>query len=179
MLWRELQAMGFPGTDNQVERWLTQQRTAPAPAEPGYLPALPSATRLAWLLIQPSATLPAADAATTARVEQDGEVAVVAALARRFTALVRACGVGRTLEADAALAAFEAWLADARACGVRAIETFAAGLELDGGAVRAALTLPWSSGQAEGQITRLKLIKRQGYGQASADLLRRRVLLAA
>ena len=45
--------------------------------------------------------------------------------------------------------------------------------------LHAALTTPWSSGQAEGQITRLKLIKRQMYGRASFDLLRRRVLLAA
>ena len=92
---------------------------------------------------------------------------------------MRACGVRQKLDTNAALAALEAWLADARACGVRAVETFAAGLELDGAAVRAALTTPWSSGQAEGQITRLKLIKRQGYGRASLDLLRRRVLLAA
>jgi len=41
------------------------------------------------------------------------------------------------------------------------------------------LRLGWSSGQAEGQITRLKLIKRQMYGRASFDLLRRRILLAA
>ena len=135
--------------------------------------------RSAWLLIQPPAALSAADSATAARVEQDGEAAIVAGLARRFTALVRACGVRQRSDADAALTALEAWLIDARACGVRAIETFAAGLELDGAAVRAALTTPWSSGQAEGQITRLKLIKRQAYGRASADLLRRRVLLAA
>jgi len=62
---------------------------------------------------------------------------------------------------------------------VRTIETFAAGLELNAAAVRAALTTPWNSGQTEGQITRLKLIKRQSYGRASFDLLRRRVLLAA
>ena len=43
----------------------------------------------------------------------------------------------------------------------------------------AALTLPWSSGQTEGHITKLKLIKRQMYGRANFDLLRRRVLLAA
>jgi transposase len=54
-----------------------------------------------------------------------------------------------------------------------------AGLEQDGAAVRAALTTPWSNGQAEGQITRLKLVKRQMYGRARFDLLRRRVLLAA
>ena len=75
--------------------------------------------------------------------------------------------------------AFEVWLSDARACGVRAIETFAAGLEQDGAAVRAALTEPWSNGQAEGQITRLKLIKRTMYGRAGFDLFRRRPLIHA
>jgi transposase len=79
----------------------------------------------------------------------------------------------------APLEALGAWLRDARACGVPAMGTFAAGLEQDGAAVRAALTTPWSNGQAEGQITRLKLPKRQVYGRAGFDLLRRRVLLAA
>jgi transposase len=59
------------------------------------------------------------------------------------------------------------------------METFAAGLEQDGAAIRAALTTSWSSGQAEGQITRLKMLKRQTYGRAHFDLLRQRVLLAA
>ena len=45
--------------------------------------------------------------------------------------------------------------------------------------MRAALSLPWSSGQAEGQISRLKLLKRSMYGRAKLDLLRRRFLLAA
>jgi len=181
VLWREVRAMGFPGTDKQVQRWLAQHRTAPTapPTGPDQLPALPPATQLSWLLIQPPAALSADDAATAARVEQDGETASVAALARRFTALVRGCGVGRNADPVAALAELDAWLADARTCGVRALETFAAGLEQDGAAVRAALTTPWSSGQAEGQITRLKLTKRQSYGRAGFDLLRRRVLIAA
>ena len=46
-------------------------------------------------------------------------------------------------------------------------------------AVRAALTEPWSSGQAEGQINRLKLFKRQSYGRAGLVLLKRRMVLAA
>jgi transposase len=114
-----------------------------------------------------------------ARVEQDPTAAHVARLARRLTALVRGCGVNPKVGPEAARVALTTWLADARACGVRALETFAAGLEQDGAAIRAALTTPWSSGEAEGQITRLKLIKRQMYGRASFDLLRRRVLLAA
>ena len=56
---------------------------------------------------------------------------------------------------------------------------FAAGLESDGAAIRAALTDPASSGQAEGQINRLKVIKRQSYGRAGLDLLRTRMILAA
>ena len=63
-------------------------------------------------------------------------------------------------------------------CGVRVVESFAANLDQDGCAVRAALRLPWSSGQAEGQINRLKLLKRSMYGRAKLDLLRRRFLLA-
>ncbi|RIW07815.1 transposase [Azospirillum brasilense] len=49
----------------------------------------------------------------------------------------------------------------------------------DKAAVKAALTMPWSSGQAEAQVNKLKLIKRQMYGRASFDLLCRRVLLPA
>jgi transposase len=195
-LWRELRADGFPGTAKQVHRWLAQHRPSPArttphrwrnqspaasrtPSGPGQPAALPSATRLAWLLVQPPAALSASDAAVAARVEQDREAAGVAALARRFTALVRGCGASRKADPEVALRELGTWLTDARTSGVRAVETFAAGLEQDGAAIRSALTTPWSSGQAEGQITRLKLIKRQMYGRAGFDLLRRRVLIAA
>ena len=60
------------------------------------------------------------------------------------------------------------------ASDLRAVETFAT----DGKAVRAALATPWSNAQAEGEITRLNLIKRQFYGRAGFELLRRRVLHA-
>ena len=145
-------------------------------------PALPTVPQLAWLLVQPAAALGAADAATAARVEQDRETAVVVGLARRFTALVRACGVAGRRDGRAPagpVVELDAWLADARACSTAAIATFAAGLEADGAAMRAAVTRPWSSGQAKGQINRIKLPKRQSYGRAGFDLLRRRALMAA
>ena len=106
---------------------------------------------------------------------------MMAGLAHRFTALVRACGVKGQQAGDAPaepVAKLDTWLAEARACSIPAIQTFAAGLEQDGTAVCAGLTEPWSSGQAEGQIHRLKLLKRQSHGRAGFDLLRRRVLLA-
>ena len=55
---------------------------------------------------------------------------------------------------------------------------FAKGLKDDLLAVKAALSLPWSNGQTEGQVNRLKLIKRQMFGRANFDLLRQRVLCA-
>lgn len=197
-LWRELRAQGFPGGTRQVHRWLIERRTTPAKTGPhvrrtreagevrslaarSRKPVLPTVPQLAWLLVQPAAALDAAGAATAVHVEQDREAAIVVGLARRFTALLRACGVAGRRDgrapADPAVE-LDAWLADARACGTTAIATFANRLEADGGAVRAALTQPWSSGQAEGQINRIKLLKRQSYGRASFDLLRRRVLMA-
>jgi transposase len=57
------------------------------------------------------------------------------------------------------------------------LHRFADGLRYDLDAITAGLTVAWSSGQAEGQNTRVKLIKRQGYGRANFDLLRKRILL--
>ena len=70
----------------------------------------------------------------------------------------------------------EAWLKTAEASHLPEFETFAAGARRDQAAICAGLTLPWSSGQTEGQITRLKLLKRSMYGRAKFDLLRQRVL---
>ncbi len=197
VLWRELRAMGFAGGNKQVHRWLAERRTVPARVGRrrvedlydagatmgrGRNPPLPTARQLAWLLVQPVAALDTTTAIVVSRVEQDQDAALAASLTRRFTALVRACGLrGRTsgTAPTAPVTELNAWLAEARACGIGAVETFAARLEVDGAAVRAALTEPWSSGQAEGQVNRLKLLKRQSYGRASFDLLRRRVLLAA
>lgn len=61
--------------------------------------------------------------------------------------------------------------------GIQEVRSFAAGLERDKAAVAAALSLPYSNGQTEGQVGRLKFIKRSAYGRAKLDLLRQRVLL--
>lgn len=62
---------------------------------------------------------------------------------------------------------------------MRELESFARTLSWDYDAVAAALKYEWSQGQVEGQINRLKLIKKQMYGRANFDLLRQRVLGAA
>jgi transposase len=63
--------------------------------------------------------------------------------------------------------------------GIEELARFARGLQEDLTAVTAGLTLDWSNGPVEGQITRLKLLKRQGYGRASCARLRQRVLQVA
>lgn len=80
------------------------------------------------------------------------------ALIDRFHTMIR-----RRAEAE-----LDPWITEAR---VSLLASFATGISNDKAAVRAAITEPWSNGQTEGQITRLKLIKRQMYGRAKIDLL--------
>jgi len=96
-------------------------------------------------------------------------LATAVTLAEEFGVLVR----GREPEGLAP------WLPRAQDSAVLALQRFAKRLSSDYDAVRAAVTLAWSNGQVEGQINRLKIIKRQMYGQASLDLLERGFLLAA
>lgn len=187
-LWREIVQQGFPGSKRQVLRWMRETRQTPAPTTPGrYLegvrtekrtaveehtgaiPRLPSAKQLAWLFIQEPAKAPGKNAPILARVLQDAEVAQVYALARTFADFVR----------HKRPEALDTWLEGCAASSVNALSTFAAGIQQDYKAVRSALELPWSNAQTEGQITRLKFIKRMMYGRANFDLLRQRVLLAA
>jgi len=74
---------------------------------------------------------------------------------------------------------FDAWMTDAQASQLAEVRQFARNVRNDEGAVRAALTYDWSNGQVEGQVHRLKLIKRTMYGRANFDLLRQRVLHVA
>ena len=68
------------------------------------------------------------------------------------------------------------WLMHVEKQGVAELQSFAQGLQKDYDAVKAGLTLPWSQGPVEGHVHRLKLLKRQSYGRASFQTLRKRVL---
>ncbi len=71
------------------------------------------------------------------------------------------------------LAELEPWLERARAS---LVASFASGVLKDRETISAAITSPWSNGQTEGQITKLKLVKRQMYGRGKLDLLQVRVI---
>ena len=72
----------------------------------------------------------------------------------------------------------DAWLSQVHESGLPELQSFAQGVEQDKAAVQAGLTLPISNGQVEGQVTKIKLIKRMMYGRAAFPLLRQRVLHA-
>ena len=68
------------------------------------------------------------------------------------------------------------WMTEVQQHGVKELRAFAKGLLKDAAAVRAGLSLSWSSGPTEGFVNRLKLLKRQAYGRAGVDCLRHRIL---
>lgn len=168
-LHQELQALGFEGTARTVQRYVsgwrkTEEQGAKLALVPPK-PAPPSPREARWWLILPEEKLSKEQASFVQRlVAASPRVRKAQALALEFRWMV--------VEQDGQ--ALPAWLKEAEASGVPAFRSFAAGLKEDLDAV-AALSLPWSQGQTEGQVNKLKLVKRQGYGRASVELRRRLV----
>ena len=165
-LWRRLRAKGFGGSLRVVGEWPTRQRRAEASAyaAPG---RCPSARRIARMMTTARDHLSRSDAVTVARIEAAvPDLAAACALTGRFANMVR------NSEHDN----LEEWLSEA---GGSLLASLARGLNADKHAVPAALREPWSNGQTEGQINKLKALKRQMYGRANLDLLRARLVAAA
>ncbi len=181
LLWREIQQQGFPGTERQVLRWLHMRRTQVAPntpkchretlpsPEPTQRLRLPSAGEMAWILVQVPEQQSDEQRLLLHHLLQDRDVESVYRLAQQFVQMVK----------QRLVAQLDVWLTDSATTTVVPLRNFAIGVQQDYAAVRAALETPWSNGQTEGQVNRLKFIKRQMYGRAKLDLLRLRVLYRA
>lgn len=187
-LYAEIREQGFPGSAVLVRQRLARWRARPGrpgvPARGASRDATPappppprtfSPRQTLWLLLRtdaasPEGDLDAQERAYLARVrELSPTIHQAQDLVQRFRRLVR--------ERD--LASFGDWWIQASRSTVPEVRGFARGLHRDRSAVEAAFASDWNNGQSEGQINRLKLLKRQAYGRASFDLLRRRVLYAA
>jgi transposase len=126
-----------------------------------------SSRQATWLVLRRPQDLSSEDQQALEFVMQaHAQLGVACKLAQSFALMVR----------EKKVSALEAWLQEASRSGIAELRTFAAGIKRDQVAVQAALTYSWSQGQVEGQVHRLKLLKRQSYGRAGFDLLRRRVL---
>ena len=163
-LWRRPRARGFPGSLRVVAEWATRRRRDEAAAAPR---RVPSARALARMMTIARGRLSRGDLAIVAAVEHAVPALVLARdLVDRFQRLIRKGDAGE----------LDCWIADA---AQSPISSFARGLADDRFAVAAAIDERWSNGQTEGQITKLKLVKRQMYGRANLDLLRARLLAVA
>jgi len=176
-LWREIQTLVYSHSARTVGRFVTRLRRA---ADAGHLPESqgspytrpqgPSARAVSFAMVCPAAKqFHDAQMYVAQLCQMHTSMARVHALSQAFLAMVRERR-GHDLEA---------WIAEATQSGIEALVRFARGLQDDLTAVTAGLTLEWSNGPVEGQITRLKLLKRQGYGRAGVLLLRQRAMPAA
>jgi transposase len=150
----------------QVEVFVAAE-TAPT-GEAGR-PKLPGSRSLAWLLLADEAAVSESNQQMLEHLKKHSELTTGCSLAQQFLALIRQ----RQAEA------LGAWLEACLASGLRELVTFAVGLQREVVNVRAAVELPSSNGVAEGNVTRLKQIRRAMYGRGNFDLLRIRVLVAA
>ena len=162
-LWRALRQRGFRGCLGVVSEWSARRKRAEK-ADPTALGRAPSARTVARLLTVGPERLSKAETITVAAIETGVAILVEAReIILEFQGIIR----------RKALADLDAWLPKARASLVAA---FANGVSKDRAAIEAAITLPWSNGQTEGQICKLKLVKRQMYGRGNLDLLQARVM---
>ena len=165
-LWRQLQEKGFRGSLRVVGEWSTRRRRAEQ-ASDKQLQRVPSARTIARMMTIGRDHLSKADAITIAAIEAGLPTLVEARQSIDcFHSMIR-----RKIKDD-----LTPWLEMARNS---LVASFANGIAKDEAAVRAAITTSWSNGQTEGQVTRLKLVKRQMYGRAKIDLLQARLIGAA
>jgi transposase len=176
-LYREMQAQGFPGRYSIVAAYvsrfrppqgrITRRRKSELPATIVEVDKPLTPSRATWLVMRREATLNDDEKQQLARLqEQEGAITEAITLTQDFAELVRQRQPGQ----------LETWLERATASGLQAFKSFANGLRADYDAVKAGVTLSWSTGPVEGQINRLKMLKRQMYGRAGIGLLRQRVL---
>lgn len=173
-LWREIQAQGYRHSARTVTRFITELRRASEAGRPPEVeqspytrPQGPSARAVSFLMVsRPQKRSRVATLYLEQLCQVEAQMAQLYELALAFLTLVRERR-GEDLEA---------WRTQATQCGIEPLARFADGMQDDLAAIQAGLTLPWSNGVVEGQVNRLKLLKRQGYGRANVALLRQRMV---
>lgn len=170
---REIKAHGYPGALTQVAKFIALLRREeedgkPQPSSAAGEPLTPHKASM-FLLRRRERRTEAESMALAQLRDCHEEIAATIAFTERFVEIVRKRQGEKLGE----------WLSDAEGCGIREIWRFAHKVRQDEAAVQAGCTLPYSNGQTEGKITKLKAIKRSMYGRAKFDLLRLRALHAA
>ncbi len=169
-LFDEIQARGFKGSYASLNRALHNQLGVgnlklSRPAAPKPIPYSPR--QAAWAIFQPDENL------------KDTQKVLCQTLCELSPAVMKAHQLAHTFRKRIEMrqnGQLDSWLSEADSSQIVEFERFADSLRKDYKAVKAALTYAWSNGQVEGQVNRLKMIKRQMYGRAGFSLLRRKVI---
>ncbi|MFJ7961588.1 ISL3 family transposase [Streptomyces sp. NPDC096319] len=165
-LFLEVRDQGFRVDRTVVNRYVRQLKQGLETAPP--LLALPKPRRaLRWVMTHPDRLRPH---------EVVGLKAVRAACPELDTAVEHVCAFAVLMHERRGRDILD-WIEQVHNSDLPSLQQFARGLLHDQDAVVAGLSSTWSTGQVEGQVTRVKLIKRAGYGRAKLDLLRTRILL--
>lgn len=181
-LFREAKARGDAGSPAQLERVTTQWRKPLHPSLPvSKEPPRPmpvtapkrqrlSSRQASWLFVLPKEKLTAEQQRQLDQICQANEdLSTAYRLSQDFLGMLK----------DRRAHELKEWISAAKSSHVTELKSFARSVPPDYAAISAACSLIWSQGQVEGQINRLKCLKRQMYGRARFDLLRIRVLHAA
>lgn len=172
-LTQEIQAQGFNASYYSVRRRVSQWRGKESNESnpPVPRPKAVSPKQVSWLLIKDETKLSNVDKTLKSLIfDQCPEIEVGCRIASGFRDLFKR-KVGHEIEG---------WLDHAMdTTSPKELRSFAKGVKRDASAIVAAITLPWSNGQTEGQVNRLKTLKRQMYGRGAFDLLRVRFLGAS
>jgi transposase len=173
-LWHELREQSYRGSystvcnriwrrHDKVGRRLKNKRASVE------IQRVPSSRRVMWLMLGDKSKQKTEEQSFVAILQElSPEISTARTLTRRFNEMVR----GHKVEE------LDEWMKEAINSGIPEMESFVTGLKMDIDAVRAALSYSWSNGQVEGQVNKLKMIKRTMYGRAKLDLLRQRILAA-
>jgi transposase len=160
--YQELVRRGYRGSESMVRMVVRSWRTCQEGSYPARTPS-----QLTRLILHPAGRL--ADAACAAL---DAFLQANPLLGHGYQ--LKTCF--QTLLAERNLVALEQWLLHAETSDLLWFQTITQVFGQDDDAIKAALTTPWSTGQCEGQICRVKLLERLGYGRAKLASLRQRVL---
>jgi transposase len=163
----ELRDRGWAGSEQTVRRYVRpfrQAHAAPGPAPP--VPKTRQITR--WLLTRPDHL----------HADEQAQLQAIRARCPHIDALARhVTAFAEMMTARTGSRGLESWLAAVEADDQAGLRSLAAGIRTDQQAVTNGLTLHWNSGRVEGTVNKIKMIKRQMYGRAGFDLLRKRVIL--
>ncbi|MDX2291821.1 MULTISPECIES: ISL3 family transposase [Streptomyces] len=165
-LWEEIKELGYPDGYGNVRAYVSRNlRGRPQPVGPRP-PSARAVTR--WILTHPDA-LPEGDQLQLKAVLAGcSSLESLASHVRAFADMLTQLRGEQLPE----------WIASAAATDLPSLQRFARHLERDLDAVTAGLSHPWNSGVVEGHVNRIKMLKRQMFGRAGFELLRKRVLLA-